>query len=412
MVTRLLVIAVAVVGCKWTDFDDLSDQTWAKSTTPPNGDSNDYGVAVQRGVRSATTGGTLVVLGNGSSTYSELTYDANGNSKLAPTEVKLESAFGVSSFPDQPVLLADPDSDDVSIAVPSGSNSIAVLTGSHMLSVQQIFGPNAPDGATYVKFDAAMGARPLVGAGPKVFGVASDASMMHECTLTDETTQQIAIAALGAAKRTSADTTETVVVWTKAGKLLLYAPTVWNGTVAGCTGSQSLAAGADTGFMPGTGAQIFTVKDATGGDTSFVVIAGRAAGSGGINNQGARIAVYNISTATPTLVGSPLDKDGLHGMALASFDSGATTVFAAGYPTAPTGGTNGGIVEIYPVSTSTGISASPKMTLADAQPDNGESFGRGVTAMPFNGKTALVVAANNEIFAYVELDPIYGNLRP
>ena len=412
MVTRVLVIAVALAGCKWTDFDDLSDEVWAKSTDRPNGDSNDYGIAVQRGARSGTSGGTLVVLGNGSSVYSELAYDSNGNAKLAPTEVKLESAFGVSSFPDQPLLTADPDSDDVSIAVPSGGNSIAVLTGSHMLSVQQIFGPNAPDAATYLKFDATMGSRPLIGAGSKVFGVASDASQMHECTLTDETTQMIQIAALGAAKQTSADTTETVVVWTKTGKLLLYAPTVWSGTISGCTGSQTLAAGADTGFTPGSGAQIFTVKDASGADTSFVVIAGRKAGSGGINDQAARIAVYDISTATPTLVGSPLDKDGLHGMALASFDGGATTVFAAGYPTAPTGGVTGGIVEIFPVSTTMGIAGSPTLTLADAQPDEGESFGRAVTAMPFNGKTALVVAANNEIFAYVRLTPLYDDLRP
>jgi hypothetical protein len=244
-----------------------------------------------------------------------------------------------------------------------------------------------------------------------VYGVASDASQMHECSLTDEAAQPIAIAALGAAKRTAADTTETVVVWTKTGKLLLYAPTVWSGSLgAGCTGSQALAAGADTMFTPGTGAQIFTVKDMTGNDTSFVVIAGRKAGSGGINDQAARIAVYDISAATPTLVGAPLDKDGLHGMAVANFDTGP--VFIAGYPTEATGGVTGGVVEVFPISTTMGIAGSPTKTLADAQPDSGESFGRAVTAMPFNGKTALVVAANNEIFAYVELDGLYGNLRP
>jgi len=44
--------------------------------------------------------------------------------------------------------------------VSSGQNSIAVLTGTGMLNVQQIFNQNSPDGGTYLKFDAAQRTKP------------------------------------------------------------------------------------------------------------------------------------------------------------------------------------------------------------------------------------------------------------
>ena len=96
-------------------------------------------------------------------------------------------------------------------------------------------------------------------------------------------------------------------------------------------------------------------------------------------------------------------------MALATF--GTMTVFA-GYPATAVGGVTGGEVLLYPISTTTGINATPVLTLSDAQPDSQESFGRAITVMPFNGKAILVVAANNEIFAYVRLTPLYDDLRP
>jgi hypothetical protein len=413
VVKHLAITLVLVAGCKWTDFDDLSNSTWVKSTEKPTNDASDYGIAIARGLRVGSSGGTLVALGTGQALYTELVYDASGNSSLSSNEVKLNNDFAIASLVDQPLLLADPESDDVSLVVASGGNSIAVLTGTGMLNVQQVFNQNSPDGATYIKFDAAQQTQPIVGAGTTVFGVDTTATQMqHTCTLTDATAQPIQIAALGAGKIDATDTTEKLVVWTKTGQLLVYDSTVWNGTTAGCSGTAPILAAVDTGFMPGTGAEVFTIKDNTDADTTFVVLAGRQAGTGGgPNGQGARIVMYDLSGVMPTIVGAPLDRPGLHGMAVASFDNGNTQFFIAGFPNDSDGTVDGGDVLVFPLSTTTGVNPSSVITLSDAQPDSGQSFGRAVTAMPFNGKTALVVAANNEIYAYVRCDPLYTDLR-
>jgi hypothetical protein len=297
--------------------------------------------------------------------------------------------------------------------VASGGNSIAVLTGTGMLNVQQVFNQNSPDGATYIKFDAAQKTQPIVGAGTTVFGVdTSAAQTQHTCTLTDGTAQPIQIGALGAGKIDATDMTEKLVVWTKTGQLLVYDSTVWSGTAGGCTGTAPILASVDTGFTPGTGAQVFTIKDNMDKDTTFVVLAGRQGGTGGgPNGQAARIVMYDLSAGTPALVGSPLDRPGLHGMAVASFDGGNTQFFIAGYPSDTDGSVEGGDVLVFPLTTTGGVNPSSVVTLSDAQPESGQSFGRAVTAMPFNGKTALVVAADNEIYTYVQCDPLYTDLR-
>ena len=90
---RTLTILVALAaslaaGCKWTDFDDLADETWVHSTEKPDVRSSDYGVAIQRGARSGN-GGRLVVIGAGAPTFSELTYSPEGESSLPPTALEL-----------------------------------------------------------------------------------------------------------------------------------------------------------------------------------------------------------------------------------------------------------------------------------------------------------------------------------
>jgi len=79
----LAAAAAALGACKWTEFDDLQNETWVGSTEKPNVKSSDYGVAIQRGATLAD-GGTLVVIGANQATYSELAYDAKGGSKSTP----------------------------------------------------------------------------------------------------------------------------------------------------------------------------------------------------------------------------------------------------------------------------------------------------------------------------------------
>ena len=50
---RFILFALALSACKWTDFDDLSDQAWAHSQGKPSIGSTDYGVSI---VGASTTG--------------------------------------------------------------------------------------------------------------------------------------------------------------------------------------------------------------------------------------------------------------------------------------------------------------------------------------------------------------------
>src|SRR5215208_7549465 len=142
--TILLAFATSFVGgCMWTDFDDLADETWVNATEKPDVKSSDYGIAIQRGAR-AGDGGRLVVLGAGTASYSELVYTGQGESSFPPTAVGLQELYGIPNIGQQPVLIADPTSDNISLIVTS-DNGIAILTGAQgMLKVYQVFNQSAP----------------------------------------------------------------------------------------------------------------------------------------------------------------------------------------------------------------------------------------------------------------------------
>ena len=42
---RFILLAVALTACKWTDFDDLSDQTWVRAQDKPSIGSTDYAIS-------------------------------------------------------------------------------------------------------------------------------------------------------------------------------------------------------------------------------------------------------------------------------------------------------------------------------------------------------------------------------
>src|SRR5689334_22477882 len=114
-------LAASTAACKWTEFDDLSDETWVSSTEKPNVKSTNYGVAIQRGNKTGTEG-RLAVIGAGQATFSELVFDANGDSKLAATALELNNQFGIGNLDAQPILLADPASDDIALVINGGGS--------------------------------------------------------------------------------------------------------------------------------------------------------------------------------------------------------------------------------------------------------------------------------------------------
>ena len=162
--------AAALGACKWTEFDDLQNQTWVGSTEKPNVKSSDYGIAIQRGAK-LTSGGTLVVIGANQPTYSELAYDAQGGSKLTANTLELNTQFGIGTLDAQPIVLADPSTDDIALLVNGGGSQILGLVGTGTLERHDLFiAPSTVDAATYMQPPkrpdtmAAQPPRPLVAA--------------------------------------------------------------------------------------------------------------------------------------------------------------------------------------------------------------------------------------------------------
>ena len=378
--TFLLAIAAALVGCKWTDFDDLADQTWVSATEKPNVKSNDYGVALQRGNNTGTEG-RLVVIGAGQASYSELVYDDKGDSSQPPTTLELNSQFGIGNLDTQPILLADPASSAVALIVNAGGSSLLVLEGVQgALNMHQVFvTPSSVDAATYMLAPMATQTQTLVAAGEVVLGTfyGTVPNPQPKCKLTDGGTA-ILPKALGAFRNGASDD---VIAWGTNGKLYRYDGAVFNG----CATVQEPRANpvpVATGFMPGSGSQILAL---TGGR---ILLQGHRDTAGFLQ-------VFDAATLAP--VGGSVSLAGLRAAAI--LDAGTAQFVIAGYPTNNVDGKTAGQVLLFKIS-ATGLETSPAATLNDAQPEDNESFGRAVAAMPYHGTSLIAVAADNEIFVY------------
>jgi hypothetical protein len=72
---------------------------------------------------------------------------------------------------------------------------------------------------------------------------------------------------------------------------------------------------------------------------------------------------------------------------------------------------------VFKIAAGGGIeSKTPAAKLHDAQPESNQQFGRGIVALPYNGKQVIAVAADNEIFVYFRANqtdgtPLYDETR-
>lgn len=384
---------VALGACSWTAFDDLEGDTWVTSTEKPDNDASNWGVAIQRGQASGT-GGRLVVMGANQSLYSELKVESNGEIGVPTGPLALNSQFGIGNLDAQPILLADPASNDTALVTSSGSASIAVLKGSNgMLVVHQVFGPANADAATYMvpPSPAPTMSQTLVAEGDKVYGTffTSPPNPQPSCTLRDEVNAPVLVRALGATPSTGA--TMNVLAWSSGGKLVRYPPSVFSGVAGNATCATGLAVlpgeVANTAFMPSKGSQILTFE----ADASrFALLQGHTDTGSGF------LALYDVNSMMP--IGTPQAASGIKTAAL--IELAGKRYVVAGFPEAIVEGSAGaGDVKVFELSTTTGV-GSLVMTLHDAQPESKQAFGRSVTVMPFDGKPVIVVAADNEVFTY------------
>lgn len=405
-----------VVGCKWTEFDDLEKDTWVGTTTKPSGDSTDFGLAIQRGTRTSASGGKLIALGSSEVIYHELGIASNGATD-ASVSFNITDASSVSAVDVQPILIADPASDDAVLVVGGLGDRIEVWKPKSgapgQLDPVSVFGPSSPDAATFLlPRDAATettadASQPLIASGDTVYGAYYGTAPVPQpsCQLTDAANTPTQIRGLGAVKlvNTAATDPHDLVVWSSAGgvgKLMLYSGAVFHGATAATTcagGLQAPLATANevtTTFAPGRGSQILMIDD------RYALLVGHEDPGAG---TGSFLALYDLRAMNganfePAIVGNAITNPDLRTATL--LDAGGQKYVVAGYPNAMFDGVRAGNVVAFPLDLTTGIDATPAMTLHDASPEDDQRFGRAVAVTEFNGTPVLAVGADNEVFLY------------
>jgi hypothetical protein len=401
---RTALLFTLLAACKWTEFDDLSNEAPAHSTTKPDVKSSDWAVAIA-GAQSTGDGTNVVVMGTDPPTFSTIVHDASGNTSLGQNAINLNTEFAISSIPDPPILLDDPNSDQVALVIPTLDGRILVEGGpANMPKQLGVIGNDAaPLAATYaLPTGATMSNVAVVGKGvangsmttANLHLIDVAANTQTTCTINDD---NVMVTPLNAMAMAEAPTLNMIVVWTADGKLLAYdrdamfaagactnaSPAIVPLTVPGWGNVNSIATG-----------QISIVGD------HFAVLAGHGdPAKGDMGN----VLVFDLDTGTSA--SSPVTETGLRGFALGQL--GDKTYIALGFPgnnaTPSDGGAavQGGPVEVREIDPVTGnIGATIALQLSDAQPESGEKFGRAVAITDFGGMPILVVAASNELFSY------------
>jgi hypothetical protein len=407
MKTQLLVLTLGLGlgACKFTEFDDLSDQAWVHSTTKPDVKSSDYGLAMTS-AQHAGDGGNLFVLGTDPPTLSTLEYDASGSTSLGAGAIDLNVQAAVSSIPAQPLVLDDPDTDNVTVVVPTLEGRVIVEGGD----------PNAPAQLAIVDdpatADTPLAATLATNAGGTqsivVAGIGKDnVNNLHvitppstddvKCTAfdTDGATLLNSIAmvtapAVGANGTIFALTTDGRIVGYDAGVVL---NTDAASAAPGCYPQQTLTTNGteiDLAFPKPVQGEISLITD------TIAIVAGH-----GDPTKDDKGFVTVVDLAAGTVIGTPLSADGLRGFAFGTLADGNTYV-ALGFPNRSVDSVVSGEVEVHAVDATSAspIDSTIALLLNDAQPDANEKFGRALAITSFNDEPILVVGASNEVFSY------------
>jgi len=390
----LLVPLAAAGGCKWTDFDDLEEDTWVTSTGKPDNGAANWGVAIARVARSGT-GGTLAVLGANEPIYNDVVIGPNGDTNVTG-EVQINRQFFTGNLPIEPLLLSSPAGDEAALVTGTADSRVTILrsTGGQVTQIVVNGTTQQPNAATYMlPPPGGTPAQILVSQGDTVFGgfFENQPNPPPRCKFADDMNGAFEIRALGA-YRPMGKATDEVLVLSNTGKLMVFdGGTAFLG--CGTVTVQPLAGLViDTMFTDAiTGSQIMTFED---GADRYALVQAHSDGNKG------HLGLYKIEAAAITLVGTARADAGLRSAAIISPAGQSKRFVIAGFPTAIVDGVAAGQVQVFEVSTTTGVSATPAMTLFDAEPEDNQSFGRGVAALPYNGKSIIAVAADNEVFLY------------
>lgn len=406
--TFLFAAAIGSLGaCKWSEFDDISDDAHVASTPRPDDGATIWPIALIPAQNTASdVAGTLGVFGASEPTYNEIVLKAEGTAAVGSSFFEFES-IGWGSFQTDPLVLRNPDTTG------EGAGELTLITEPASASVL-FFGKGAGfdyvdlNGAT--KIEAATYLRPAVGAPAVVVGGESDKlftrfppKVVKRCDLI-ENAMPIALKAIGSVVPTGA-TDDHLLVWLADGRLLLYPAGVVNGDpdpacVAGISGEPLLVSTA-TPFQPAGRSYIIDFRDDTTFGADLRLLVGR-------NGPNTFMQVVQVSTTGITFVGAPVTTEASASHATLRFED--ASYIALGFPTATVDNTVAGQVKLYNVAPTTGVDSTAVLVLNDSQPEDNQGFGKAVSSVSFNGQQILAVGANNEIFTYFETE-LYADTR-
>jgi hypothetical protein len=377
-VKTILVLALAS-GCSWTQFDDLSDQTPARAEEKPDGiKSSEYGIAIAGATApTETSGGKIAILSSGPGSYSTLELDAGGTAQNLGDNETL-GQHTIDSLTAAATLLFDGTS-QVALIDNSNVGTIVAITGSvDGLSVdQQVPTSVKPDATAFVNGEVVVTA--TAGAGmPNLFSVKGTAVV--SCSAVDGATSMPLTASAIAIDGTK------LWVYTKAGAFFGYDLTALN-AAATCTALAPNTATVTTGAAA-NGAHVDIVASKFAVLTAYDLPSTTAG------------AVTVVDLSTMMMVGTPIAAQGVKSAAFDTFDGQGVVVL--GYPNRNDGGTTGvGAVDLHRLDVTAGtLEPTPAQTLTIPGAGADHVFGRAVTTTKYNGKSIVVVAADNTVYSY------------
>ena len=415
-------------------FDDLEDETWVDSSGVPGAlDSRVYAVAIASG-GTAGDGASFFVLGRNDDGLARLSFDAAGDRETnVILRAEISNAPALNPFELEPVVVGDPASSRIAMAVTAGGTpeapeqtAVVLFDGAQNTVLDNpraaLAGGNLPTALAFGLTDVAgSGARNLVALRGNLLSVIAD---VDSPTADEPLCDTERMAGLGlavgdwlpdpnmgdeiafAAPVAGGGDGEVVIV---SGSLVSTAHGLSTGTPVPCFNATpparapllTLTAPAGAGPSFGTG---MVIGDFNGDSALDLVVA--APGSNTVHvyldMAGGAPTATTISAPEGALeFGKTLAVGNLDGMGGDELVVGAPSTTVDGKEAA-------GSVFIYQFGAQAG---DDPIQFHDAQPESSQRYGQSVAIVPFgSAQDILVVGADQEVFTYFRT-PFSGDVR-
>lgn len=413
----------ALAGCDPRAFDELADDTWVRSSEPPEGLSTQaYAVALAGPDQRPARGAYLFAVARNQDGFAHLTYGEDGAlsaAALLTGDLAIEALQGI---PPRPVLAGDSDSARVAVALRSGvpaSRAHVLLLDAETGSPEPPIDLEGGELITALDFDGGDGADPMTLAHGdllvRIPDLATPAGARPSCRLPRGPAGSLVVADFDAGTPGSEILVALSADETNASAFLLLPGDV-------------IEAAADTADPDGpaadclgVGRQPLRTLEAPEREPDFGQIAASADFDGdGTLDLAASVPSREVvhvfldvaAGGDPIELRAPSDAIGF-GSALAAGDldgQGGAELVVGAPESNREDASAAGSAHLYRFADGAFGEAA---VLADAEPEDDQHFGQSMAAVPFgpDARSMLVIGSTREVFAYFRT-PVSDDLRP